>query len=64
MFRSALQNLLGVAFGAQHPVTAWLVEHAGDLISKYHVGVDGKTSYERAKSKKFNKDMCEFGEII
>lgn len=32
--------------------------------NKFQVGRDGKTAYERAKGKKFNKEICEFGDCI
>ena len=55
--RVALSNRTGVLLSAKHPVTAWLVEHAGELISRFHVGKDGKTAYERAKGKTFKKGV-------
>ena len=45
-------------------MTPWLFEHAADVISKYQLGMDGKTSYERAEGNKFSNDMCEIGEEI
>ena len=44
---AALERRIGAKFPTNHPVLTWLVEHVGDVISKYMVGVDGKTSYER-----------------
>lgn len=64
VLRSALQNRLGVALGCKHPVIAWLVEHAASCISRYHVGFDGKTAYERVKGKKFHQEIVEFGEKV
>ena len=43
VLRSALGNRVGINFPALHPVTMWLVTHAGDLITKFQVGKDGKT---------------------
>jgi hypothetical protein len=62
--RLALQSRVGIAFGSQHPVMTWLVEAAADLVSNYHVDIDGKTGYERATGKKFLKAHCEFGEKV
>ena len=64
VLRLALANRVGVKFGAKHPVTSWLVAHAADLISKFQVGKDGKTSYERARGKPFTKELVEFGECV
>ena len=30
-----------------HPVLSWLVHHAGVLLSRFQIGVDGNTAYER-----------------
>ena len=42
VLRDALHHILGVEFNAQHPVIAWMVTHAGDIITKFRVGKDGK----------------------
>ena len=44
---AALERRIGAKFPSNHPVLTWLVEHVGDVISKYMVVVDGKTAYER-----------------
>lgn len=35
-----------------------------DLLSKYEVGVDGRTSYNRSKGKPFSHEVAELGEKI
>ena len=42
----------------------WLIEHTADVLSKFKVGDDGKTSYERLKVKKYVKELAEFGEKV
>ena len=42
----------------------WLVQHAAGCISKYQVGEDGKTGYERLKGKPFSRPAVEFGEKV
>ena len=42
----------------------WLIQHAADCLSKYQVGEDGKTAYERLKGKKFSRAVVEFGEKV
>ena len=64
VLRRGLEQRLGLRLSGKHPVTAWLVEHAADLLSKYQVGDDGKTGYERWKGKKFQQEEIEFGEKI
>ena len=64
VLRRGLEQRLGLRLSGKHPVTAWLVEHAADLLSKYQVGDDGKTGYERWKGKRFQGEEIEFGEKI
>ena len=64
IMRLALQSQVGVNFSCLHPVTAWLVNHAADVINKFKVGYDGKTSYERVKGKPFKREVVEFGEKV
>jgi hypothetical protein len=64
VMRSALRHRVGRVFSAGHPVTMWLVEHAADVMTKYQVGKDGKTAYERIKGKAYKKEMVEFGEVV
>ena len=42
-----LEDRVGASLPGKHVVTAWLVEHVGDLISHYQVGDDGRTGYDR-----------------
>ena len=48
----------------EHPVIAWLVEFVGDVLTKYLVGLDGKTAYERLFGKKSREEHLEFGEVV
>ena len=47
-----------------HPVTLWMVEHASELLTKYLVGRDGKTPYERLTGKRYRVEAFEFGEKV
>ena len=64
VIRRGLEVRLGLKLSCKHPVTCWLVEHCADLISKYQVGDDGKTAYERWKGKRFTLEELEFGEKV
>ena len=64
VLRRGLEQRLGLRLSGKHPVTAWLVEHAADVLSKYQVGDDGKTGYERWKGKPYRGEEIEFGEKI
>ena len=39
-----LEHRLGKRVQVTHPVFAWLVEHAVDLLNKFLVGMDGENS--------------------
>ena len=62
--RHGLEMRLGMKISGKHPVVCWLNEHAGDLLSKYQVGEDGKTGYQRLKGKKCRGDEVKFGEKL
>ena len=51
VLRRGLEQRLGLKLSGKHPVTSWLVEHAADLLSRYQVGDDGRTGYERLKGE-------------
>ena len=40
----------------------WLIEHAGQVISRMKVGSDGKTSYERVRRKSSSALLLPWGE--
>ena len=62
--KSALQEHLGVEIGEKHPILSWLARHGNFLISRYRVGQDGKTGYEKLKGKKWRRPVVTFGERV
>ena len=46
------------------PVTLWLVEHAGCILSRCQKGRDGKTPFERLHGKKPTQSFVPFGEKV
>jgi hypothetical protein len=60
----ALENEVGIRFPAVRPIMSWIAKHAADMINKFRVGLDGKTSYEIIKGKKYIRSLVEFGEKI
>ena len=64
VLRKALESRMGYRLPGSHPALAWMVEHAADLLSKFLVGIDGKTAYERLKGKKYDQELAEFGEKV
>ena len=64
VLRAGLQGRLEMVVRTSHPMLTWLIQHAADCLSKYQVGEDGKTAYERLKGKKFSRPAVEFGEKV
>ena len=61
---AALERKAGVMLPSGHPVTAWLVEHVADVLTKHLVGSDGHTAYERLFGKQAREEGLEFGEQV
>ena len=55
---------LKVRIPMDHPIMAWMVEHASHLLTKYHVGPDGRTGFGRLHGKEVSERICEFGERV
>ena len=47
-----------------HPLLAWLIPFASLTITRYSVGSDGRTAYERVKGRSCRRPMACFGESI
>ena len=62
--QSAFEEGLGCEIGIRHPITPWLVRHAGQLITRYQVRDSGRTSYRMAKGRDAIQPVCEFGEMV
>eukprot|EP00969_Alexandrium_andersonii_P188542 8332760-Alexandrium_andersonii.AAC.1 len=42
----------------------WLIEHAGELLTKHLVGHDGRAGFERLFGKPSREDGRGFGELV
>ena len=47
-----------------HPLVAWVVQYAGDLLSKYFIEHDGKTPIQRLTGKVAREEILEMGESV
>ncbi|MDA8583876.1 reverse transcriptase domain-containing protein, partial [bacterium] len=63
-YASALNSHLDRDVKLTDAVLTWLIEYVGMIISRYAVGGDGRTPYERIKRKKCSMPICEFGERV
>ena len=61
---AALERKAGVLIPTDHPVMTWLVEHVSDVLSKYLLGADGHSAYERLFGKPVREEGLEFGERV
>ena len=48
----------------EHPVMAWLVEHAAYMLNRCRLDTDGRTAYGRLHGKESTARICEFGERV
>ena len=62
--KEALDSRYNDRIPANHAVLSWMPRHAAATVTRYQVGKDGKTAYERLKGKKFRKGVAEFGETV
>ena len=62
--RDALQTRINEKVETGNPVIEFLVLHTSDTLNRYHVGSDGRTSYQRWKGKQFKRVVPEFGEQV
>eukprot|EP00969_Alexandrium_andersonii_P015361 671155-Alexandrium_andersonii.AAC.1 len=60
----ALQERIQGGAPVDHPAMFWLVEHAGELLTKYLVGHDGHTAFEQLMGNPSRDDGYEFGERV
>ena len=60
--KSAIDRKTGTRLKANDAIMTWMVEHAGMIINRCRIGIDGLTAYERLKGKLNKKKFMEFGE--
>ena len=63
-FKLALQARIRRRVPQKHAAMTWLVEHAGDCITKHQVSSDGKTAYQRLMGTPCSEEALEFGETV
>ena len=55
---------MGCKIPSSHPVISWIVQAAGDLLSKYLLGRDGKTPIQRLTGRAVKEEIFEMCEAI
>ena len=64
VLRSALEEKLSKELKDDDPALAWLPRQAGDLLSRYKKGQDGRTPEARRCGKQWRKPAIAFGERL
>ena len=62
--KEGLDYRYGARIPASHPVLSWIPRQAAATLTRYSVGKDGRTPYQRWKGKRFKKEVAEFGECV
>jgi hypothetical protein len=61
----AANEMHGVEFDVRHPVVAWAVRYAGQLLSRFQKAHDdGKTAFERRKGRPYKRRLPSFAELV
>ena len=61
---SALEKNISGTIPSNHPVITWLVPHSAECITKYMMGKDGNTPFQRMFGKSARDEALEFGERL
>ena len=62
--RSQVEKGIGQKIPDDAAIMAWMARWAGELLSKYAPGDDGKTPYERVRRETCNVPLVPFGESV
>ena len=60
-FRISLERSLGEGLPGDTPAPQWLIRWSSMTLTRYQVGTDGKTGYERLKNRICDMNICAFG---
>ena len=64
VYKNQLGTRAYVKLQATDVILLWLVRWAAMAYSRYKIGEDGKTPYERQKGRKCNLEVVPFGELV
>ena len=60
----SIEEKCGARIDRKSPAMQWLVRWAATLVSRYQMGEDGKTPYERIRGRKCKGPIAMFGERV
>ena len=61
---SELETKLKIEVGVDHPILAWIARHAAFLLTRFRIGEDGKSAYERTLGRPWRRPTIVFGEQV
>ena len=53
VLKDSVHRKMQLVIEDDHPVKAWIPQHAGFLLNRFQVSNDGKTTHERLKGKAY-----------
>ena len=62
--KCSLEARAGIDIEPENDILKWLVEWAAYVHSRFCVGKDGRTPFERWRGRKCKRPVCEFGETV
>ena len=64
VYLNQVEEKANVKLQATDPILQWLIRRAAMAYSRYKLGDDGKTAYERQKGRKCCLEVMPFGEVV
>ena len=62
--KSHIEAETGIELDNLPDLMSWVVGRSGELITRYHIGSDKRTAYERIRGKPCNRPICQIGESM
>lgn len=62
--KSSLEERLNYKIADRHPILSWISRQANFLLSRFRVGRDGRTPYERSRGRRWKRPSIVFGERV
>ena len=64
VYKYQLETRASVKLQATDVILLWLVRRAAMAYSRYKIGEDGKTPYERQNGRKCSLEVAPFGQLV
>ena len=63
-FKEMIEENIGEEIPVEAVIMQWLIRWAAMLHSRFKLGDDGKSAYERQRGRKYNEEVVLFGELV